>query len=107
VRNSPIGRLRVVGLLEGLSYLILLGVAMPLKYAAGMPQVVKVVGWIHGVLFVLFVAALAQARSANGWPLQRTVVAFIAALVPFGTFWLDRQLRREGEQAAAEPIAPS
>jgi integral membrane protein len=102
VRNSPIGRLRVVGLLEGLSYLILLGVAMPLKYAAGMPMAVKMVGWIHGLLFVLFVAALAQARSAQGWPHRRTLMAFVASLVPFGTFWLDKHLRHEEELVAAE-----
>jgi integral membrane protein len=97
----------VVGLLEGLSYLILLGVAMPLKYAAGMPMAVKVVGWIHGLLFVLFVAALAQARSAHSWPLRRTFIAFVASLVPFGTFWLDKQLRREEEQVPEAASAGS
>ena len=53
--NSAIGRLRFVGLLEGVSLLVLLGIAMPLKYLANQPDAVKLVGWAHGVLFVLFV----------------------------------------------------
>jgi integral membrane protein len=51
---------------------------------------------------VLFVAALAQARSAQGWPHRRTLMAFVASLVPFGTFWLDKHLRHEEELVAAE-----
>ena len=53
-------RLRLVGGLEGISYLLLLGVAMPLKYLAGMPAMVQVAGWIHGLLFTLFVAAVLE-----------------------------------------------
>ena len=50
--RSPIGRLRAVGLAEGVSFLLLLGVAMPLKYAAGYPQAVRIVGWVHGLFFM-------------------------------------------------------
>ena len=95
--ETPIGRLRAIGLVEGASYLVLLGVAMPLKYLAGMPLVVKYVGWAHGVFFILFCAALAHAMSAARWPLSRGVGLFIASLLPFGTILADGRLRREDE----------
>jgi integral membrane protein len=96
--------LRAVGLVEGVSFLVLLGIAMPLKYAAGMPMAVKVVGWIHGALFVLFLVAVAQAAYTRRWPLTRVAGALLASLLPFGTFVLDAKLRRE-EQEAAAPAA--
>jgi integral membrane protein len=93
--RTPIGRLRAVGIAEGLSLLLLLGVAMPLKYLAGMPLAVKIVGWIHGVLFILFCVALAQARAASGWSIAKSAGLLLAALLPFGTFVVDGRLRRE------------
>lgn len=99
--DTPLGRLRLVGLLEGASFLLLLGVAMPLKYLAGMPEAVRVVGLVHGVLFMLFVLVLAQTAGALGWRPRKVVVAFVAAVLPFGPFVLDSRLRREAE--AAEP----
>jgi integral membrane protein len=93
--SAAVRRFRVVSLIEGVSYLVLVGVAMPLKYAAGMPSAVRVVGMAHGVLFVAFVLALGAAAQAERWPPRRSVVAMIAALLPLGAFWLERQLRRE------------
>jgi integral membrane protein len=98
---TPIGRLRIIGFVEGISYLLLLFVAMPLKYLAGVPAAVSVVGMAHGLLFVLFVAALAQAALAAGWGMRRVAWAFASAVVPFGTFVLDAELRREQALAAA------
>lgn len=95
---TAIGRLRLIGLVEGVSYLVLLGVAMPLKYVAGYPLAVKVVGWAHGVLFVAFCVALAQVFFQHRWPLFKGVKAFVASLVPFGTFVLDRSLKEESAQ---------
>ncbi|WNG40394.1 DUF3817 domain-containing protein [Archangium violaceum] len=100
--KTPLGRLRAVALLEGVSFVVLLFIAMPLKYLAGMPLAVKLVGWAHGLLFVLFILALAEAAVTHRWSLLRVVGAFIASLLPFGTFVLDARLRRE-EQAAVEP----
>jgi integral membrane protein len=97
VPSTPIGRLRAAGLVEGASYLVLLGVAMPLKYFAGLPMAVKIAGWIHGGLFILFCAALAHAWRSSGWSIVRAVGVFIAALVPFGTFVIDGRLKREDE----------
>jgi integral membrane protein len=100
--KTPIGRLRAVGLLEGTSFLVLLFIAMPLKYFAGMPLAVKLVGWAHGVLFVLYLLALGHAASSRQWPLLRVGAGFIASLVPFGPFIFDVWLRREEPLAAEE-----
>lgn len=89
----PIRRLRQLALLEGVSFLLLLGVAMPLKYFANLPAAVQVVGWAHGVLFVLVVAALLQVWLVARWPFLRVALVFLATLVPFGPFLLDRRLQ--------------
>ena len=93
--QTPLGRLRVVAFVEGCSYLLLLGVAMPLKYLAGFPLAVRIVGAIHGGLFLLFCAALVPAAIAARWSMLRSVVVFASSLVPFGTFWIDGSLKRE------------
>ena len=93
--STALGRFRLVSLVEGLSYVILVGIAMPLKYGAGNTTIVPVVGSIHGGLFVLFVLALAAAARAQRWTHRQTATAFIAGLIPLGAFWLEHRLRRE------------
>jgi integral membrane protein len=95
--RTSIGRLRAIGLVEAVSFLILLGVAMPLKYFAGLPQAVKIVGWIHGLLFIAFCMVLLQARLDAKWNAWRTGTILVAALLPFGPFVIDRRLRRDDE----------
>ena len=101
---TALRRLRLVALLEGASFLILLFVAMPLKYVAGMPLAVRIVGSIHGALFIAFVVALYRAAAERDWPRRRSATAFIASILPFGTFVFDASLRREVEslQRAAD-----
>jgi integral membrane protein len=103
--TTPLGRLRAIGMLEGISFLVLLGIAMPLKYLAGMPLAVRIVGMVHGGLFVLYVAAVAHVMFARRWPIDRAMTAVLAAVFPFGPFLLDRSLRREEEAAAREAVA--
>ncbi len=99
--RSSLGRLRAIGLLEGLSFIVLLGIAMPLKYLAGMPEMVRVVGMAHGVLFMLFGLAVVQVAVERRWPLTRVVMALAASVLPFGPFIFDaRILRRELEAEA-------
>lgn len=93
--STPLGRFRLVSLAEGISYLALLAIAMPLKYLAGEPRGVQIVGWIHGALFVAFLTTLAQAAHAEGWRPSRVYRAFVASMVPFGAFLLERTIRRE------------
>jgi integral membrane protein len=88
-------QLRLVAFLEGVSFLVLLFIAMPLKHLAGFPLAVRIVGLVHGLLFLIFLAALYRAGSQRGWPLRRWLIAFVSSVVPFGTFVFDRSLRRE------------
>ncbi|HEX5026625.1 MAG TPA: DUF3817 domain-containing protein [Agriterribacter sp.] len=99
--GSSLGRLRLIAITEGISYLVLLFIAMPLKYLADMPMAVKYTGWIHGVLFVLYMVAMLQVWIRYRWKLGKVVLAFIASLLPFGTFVLDRTLKQE-QRAMAE-----
>ena len=98
---TALRQLRLVALLEGSSFLILLFVAMPLKYLAGMPLAVRIVGSIHGALFIAFVVALYRAATARDWARRRSVTAFVASILPFGTFVFDASLRREVESLPA------
>ncbi|MEX0802068.1 MAG: DUF3817 domain-containing protein [Candidatus Binatia bacterium] len=95
--RTPIGRLRVIGLIEGVSFLLLLGVAMPLKYFAGLPTAVTVVGWLHGILFIGFFIVLMLARESMQWGLRWTGIVLLAALLPLGPFVIDGRLRTEDE----------
>jgi integral membrane protein len=92
--DKSIRNLRVIGILEGISFLVLLCIAMPLKYFMGIPLAVKYVGWAHGVLFILYIPAVFLARKAMQWNFFQVLVALAASLVPFGTFVLDRQLSK-------------
>ena len=93
--RTPVGRLRALGMLEAVSFLILLGVAMPLKYLAGLPLAVKIAGLLHGLLFLAFCMVLLETQQAQKWPMRWTSVVLIAALLPFGPFVIDRRLRTE------------
>jgi len=86
---------RLVGILEGISYLLLLGVAMPIKYLLGYPLAVRIVGSLHGVLFLWFLVALYRAHRDCRWSLLISVQLFVASLVPFGFFLVEPKLRRE------------
>ncbi len=86
-------RFRAIALTEGVSFLVLLGIAMPLKYLADLPQAVLVVGWIHGVLFILYMVALAGVARREAWPLGRVALAGIASVIPAGPFLIDARLR--------------
>ena len=91
--KHPVSFLRAVTLLEAISYLILLFVAMPLKYVWGMPLAVKIAGSVHGGLFVLFCIALMRVLMQTSWPFSRAVLLFIASLLPLVPFFIDRRMR--------------
>ncbi|GGD67181.1 DUF3817 domain-containing protein [Paenibacillus nasutitermitis] len=93
--KTVIGRLRWIGNVEGVSYLVLLLIAMPLKYWANLPSAVTIVGAVHGLLFTLFLLALLHAWIVKKWSFIFVVIAFLSAFIPFGTFFLDAKLRKE------------
>ncbi|TAJ16754.1 MAG: DUF3817 domain-containing protein [Planctomycetota bacterium] len=90
--DTPIARVRWLAFVEGLSYLALLFVAMPLKYFADMPLAVRIVGSLHGALFVALALATLLAMRACGKGLGWGARIGVASLIPFGTFWIDRGL---------------
>jgi integral membrane protein len=92
---NELRRFRWVAFLEGLSFVLLLFLAMPLKYWAGMPLAVRIVGGAHGLLFVGFIWALFEVAVERAWPARRWGAALFSSLVPFGTFVFDRSLKRE------------
>lgn len=92
---SQIRTFRLTALAEGISFLTLLFIAMPMKYFMGMPEVVRVVGSIHGGLFVLYVGLLAMLHFRQRWPFSFSLYALLASVIPFGTFMLDKQLRKK------------
>ena len=87
-------RFRLIGLLEGISYILLLGIAMPLKYVWDWPWAVKYVGWAHGALFVAYLIALFWAAAEYKWNLGKILLAGVASLLPFGPFVLDNHVQR-------------
>ena len=91
--KSAMGRLRIVAFLEGCSYL-LLGFTMILKYKFSMPLPNYIVGLAHGFLFVLYIILLFQVAFLHRWNLLKMFLAFVASLVPFGTFYADKKLFR-------------
>ncbi|TGE25886.1 DUF3817 domain-containing protein [Hymenobacter aquaticus] len=93
--RTSLGRLRAIGFLEGISFLVLLGIAMPLKYLAGQPAAVRMVGMAHGVLFVLYVLLVVQVSVARGWSWRKALLALVVSVVPFGTFWAEKKLFQE------------
>ena len=85
-----------VSRLEGLSLLILMGIAMPLKYGLGYTEATQLPGWAHGVLFLAYVVALLAAARPQRWSMATIALGLVASLVPFGTFVFEaRHLRRE------------
>lgn len=92
---QTIRRFRIVAIAEGISYLAIFFVSMPLKYIwhIGWPN--KVIGLAHGVLFVLYLFYALQLFTKLDWPKKRIIPVGLASIIPFGTFWLERKYLRD------------
>jgi integral membrane protein len=95
--KTQIGRLRILAHLEGISFLVILFITMPLKYFMEMGQPNKVVGMIHGMLFILYILAVIMVKIEKSWKFKKTFIALIVSVIPFGTFWADKRIFREEE----------
>jgi len=88
-------RFRMIGIAEGISFLILLLIAMPVKYFLKIPEAVKIAGWMHGALFIGYmyfaVEVMVAFKKNIGWCLK----TFIAAFIPLGTFFTDKELKKQ------------
>ena len=89
---SKLKQFRMAAYIEGWSFLILLFVAMPLKYMMGIAIATKIVGMLHGVLFIWFLLALGSATSEQKQGAKFVFTSIIASLIPFGTFFLEKKI---------------
>lgn len=86
---------RGIAIIEGISYLILLFIAMPLKYFFNIAEAVKYFGWIHGVLFLVFMVIFIITSIQYKWSIKRMLIYLIASVLPFVPFYLDKGLKKE------------
>lgn len=93
--NSSVGWLRLIALLEGISFLLILFVSMPLKYIWGMPSANIYIGYSHGLLFILYVITIIIMADRLKWNVKTIFLALLASVIPFGTFWADKAIFRK------------
>ena len=93
--NKKLTWLRRAGIAEGISFLVLLCIAMPLKYFLKQPMAVTVVGWIHGVLFMAFLFLAWEVKTDRNKSVKWFGTAFLASILPAGTFFFDKKLKEE------------
>jgi integral membrane protein len=86
---------RIISYLEGISYLLLLGVGVPLKYLANNDAWVKALGMPHGLLFVAYIVMAVVIRTLKDWDNKTTLIVLIASVIPFGTFYIDRKYLKD------------
>ena len=91
--NKNVKKFGLINTVEGYSYLILLFIAMPLKYLAGVAIATRIAGSIHGILFIAFCILLVQAAQDTKWSLKESIIFFIASLIPFGTFFTKKKIQ--------------
>ncbi len=91
--QKPISLLRLTGLFDGISLLVLLAIAMPLKYLLGVDIAVTIAGSIHGVIFMAYVLAIAYAAIRIRWNILWSLAGLLVAVIPFGNFIFDRKLK--------------
>ncbi|MGC6438436.1 MAG: DUF3817 domain-containing protein [Flavobacteriaceae bacterium] len=91
---SLINIFRIIAFLEGLSYVLLLFIAVPIKYIYSDPSFVKILGMPHGLLFMGYLALSFVLRSENQWIKNNFFGILIASVIPFGTFVLENKLKK-------------
>ena len=86
---------RIISILEGLSYILLLFIATPIKYFSGIDTYVKMLGMPHGVLFIGYVILALMLKPKLEWKSKTTLIVLVASLIPFGTFYIDKKYLRD------------
>lgn len=91
--KTKVGRLRIIGFLEGISLLVLVFIAVPMKYYFNDPSLTKAIGPVHGALFLLFVFNALSVGVEQKWNFRTTTCKVIlASFIPFGTFFIDHKI---------------
>lgn len=93
--KTVVSRFKTIAISEGISFLVLLFIAMPLKYFGNLPQMVLIVGWVHGFLFIAYMISLLQVKMVHRWSFNKAFIAAAAALIPFGPFVLEKKILKE------------
>ncbi len=93
MKNENVVKFGQINTIEGYSYLALVFIAMPMKYLFGIAMAVKIVGMIHGILFIIFCMLLVKAWQEAKWPFRENVLFFVASLIPFGTFFTKNRIK--------------
>lgn len=86
---------RIVALLEGVSYILLLFIATPIKYLANDPQYVKILGMPHGLLFIAYITLAIFLKNDFQWNVKQFIIVLVASIIPFGTFYIDKVYLKE------------
>ncbi|HEX5655194.1 MAG TPA: DUF3817 domain-containing protein [Chitinophagaceae bacterium] len=102
--KKPFALFRKIAFAEGVSFLVLLFIAMPLKYFAAMPMAVTIIGSLHGILFIAMLVTAYDTRDRYGKNIGWLAKVFIASIIPFGTFIMDKEWKKE---EAALPVTES
>ena len=90
--KSPVGRLRIVAFLEGCSLLLLIFIAMPIKYLMNIPEATQAIGMVHGVLFVIFIFATIFISIIQKWSFMNVMMVMASSVLSFGTFYIDKKI---------------
>jgi integral membrane protein len=100
--NTALGRYRVMAWVVGVVLIVLVLIAMPLKYLADSPELVAAVGPVHGFLYILYLMAAFDLARREGWPVEKTLLVLLAGTVPFVSFVVERRVTRELRTAPAQ-----
>jgi integral membrane protein len=93
--KTQIGRFKIIAFTEGVSFLLILSVTMPLKYLWDMPEPNKIIGMVHGLLFILYILAVIQIKYTTDWSNRNMLLALLGSIIPFGTFYVTARLLPE------------
>jgi len=92
---SELKKFRLINKIEGISFLILLFIAMPMKYYAGIPMATKIIGMLHGLLVFAFIYQIIEAKKEAGFSMKETALYSVLSLIPFGSFYTDKLLAKK------------
>ena len=92
---SELLKFKYINKIEGISFIILLFIAMPMKYSFGFPMATKVVGMLHGLLVFAFIYQIIEAKREAGFTLKEAAFYSVLSLVPFGSFYTDKLLAKK------------
>ena len=92
---SELKKFKIINKIEGISFIILLFIAMPLKYSFGYPMATKIVGMLHGLLVFVFIYQVLEAKKEAGLTWKEVALYSALSLIPFGSFYTDKLLAKK------------